>query len=87
MLYQNMGDSRFGRLAMCRIPTLAEVERRHVLKTLHLCGNNRTHAAKVLGLSIRGLRIKLHQYERDGMVVPAPKRALGKRSAANSEAA
>jgi hypothetical protein len=56
---------------MRRIPTLAEVGRRHVLNTLHLCGNNRTHAAKVLGLSIRGLRLKLHEYERHGIAVPA----------------
>ena len=52
------------------IPTLAEVERKHVLNTLRLCRNNRTHAAKVLGLSIRGLRIKLHRYEQDGFAVP-----------------
>ena len=55
---------------MCWIPTLAEVERDHILTTLRLCGNNRTRAAKVLGLSIRGLRIKLHQYEQDGFEVP-----------------
>jgi transposase len=57
---------------MRRIPRLAEIERRHVLNTLRLCGNNRTHAAKVLGLSIRGLRLKLHEYEREGLEVPPP---------------
>ncbi len=46
-------------LIMRRIPTLAEVERRHILNTLHVCGNNRTHAAKALGLPIRCLRMKL----------------------------
>ena len=57
---------------MRRIPTLAEVERKYVLATLRLCGNNRTHAARALGLSVRGLRLKLHQYEQDGFAVPPP---------------
>jgi hypothetical protein len=53
-----------------RIPTLLEVERRHVLHTLHLCENNRSLTAKVLGLSIRRLGIKLHQYEKAGFEIP-----------------
>jgi Bacterial regulatory protein, Fis family len=64
---------------MRRIPTLAEVECRHILNTLHLCGNNRTHAAKVLGLSIRGTRLKLHEYEREGFLVPSPNAGARKR--------
>ena len=64
-------DSR-GRLAVRRIPTLLEVERRHVLHTLHLCENNRSLTAKVLGLSVRGLRIKLRQYEKVGFAIPVP---------------
>ena len=59
---------------MRRIPTLAEVERRHIFDTLDLCENNRTRAAKVLGLSIRGLRLKLHEYEHEGFQVPPPVR-------------
>ena len=59
---------------MRRIPTLAEVERRHILDTLDLCENNRTRAAKVLGLSLRGLRLKLHEYEHAGFQVPPPVR-------------
>jgi len=55
---------------MCGIPTLAQLEREHILNTLALCGSNRTHAAKVLGLSIRCLRIKLRQYEQEGFDVP-----------------
>jgi DNA-binding NtrC family response regulator len=54
------------------IPTLAEVERRHILRTLAQCGYNRTHAAKVLGLSIRGLRIKLHEYHLSDLVYEPP---------------
>jgi hypothetical protein len=56
------------------IPTLAEVEREHVLNALRLCGYNRTHAASVLGISIRGLRLKLHQYGAQGISVPLPTR-------------
>jgi DNA-binding NtrC family response regulator len=45
------------------VPTLAEIERRHILQTLALCGYFRTHTATLLGISIRCLRLKLHQYE------------------------
>jgi len=70
---------------MRRIPTLLEVERRHVLNTLHLCGNNRSLTAKVLGLSLRGPRIKLQQYEKAGFAIPVPlvgKEVCGEASAA-----
>ena len=50
--------------------TLADVERHHILDTLRLCDNNRTHAAKLLGISIRCLRIKLHNYAQEGFDVP-----------------
>jgi Bacterial regulatory protein, Fis family len=55
-----------------RFPTLAAVEQRHILSALHFFGNNRTHAAKALGISIRGLRMKLRQYETEGVSVPTP---------------
>lgn len=42
--------------------SLDEIEKRHILLTLERCGNNRTHAAKSLGVSIRTLRNKLHEY-------------------------
>ena len=41
---------------------LAEVEKRHILATLEYCKGNRTHAAKMLQVSIRTLRNKLHAY-------------------------
>lgn len=44
------------------IMPLDELEKRHILSTLEKTRNNRTHAAKVLGISIRTLRNKLHQY-------------------------
>jgi len=44
------------------LPTLADIEKRHILTTLDHCKGNRTQAAKVLGVSIRTLRNKLHEY-------------------------
>jgi DNA-binding NtrC family response regulator len=44
-------------------PTLAEIERHHILAALDQCKNNRTHAAKRLDVSIRTLRNKLNEYK------------------------
>jgi two-component system response regulator FlrC len=52
--------------------TVAEVERDLILETLKHCLGNRTHAANVLGISIRTLRNKLNEYSADGMPVPPP---------------
>ncbi len=41
--------------------TMAEMEKRHILAALDHCKGNRTHAAKLLKLSIRTLRNKLHE--------------------------
>lgn len=41
---------------------LAEVEKRHILQALEHFEGNRTQAAKQLGISIRTLRNKLHEY-------------------------
>lgn len=41
---------------------LAELEKRQILLALEHCKGNRTHAAKKLGISIRTLRNKLHEY-------------------------
>ena len=43
-------------------PTLAELEKRHIFAALDRCKGNRTHAAKLLDVSIRTLRNKLHEY-------------------------
>ena len=55
-----------------QILTLAEVERRHILKTLALCKYNRTHAAAFLGISLRCLRLKLHEYNYSDLVHEPP---------------
>jgi DNA-binding NtrC family response regulator len=52
--------------------TVADVERDLILETLRHCLGNRTHAANILGISIRTLRNKLNAYSGDGVPVPAP---------------
>jgi DNA-binding NtrC family response regulator len=52
--------------------TVAEVERDLILETLKHCLGNRTHAANILGISIRTLRNKLNEYSGDGVSVPPP---------------
>ncbi|WP_237154435.1 sigma-54-dependent transcriptional regulator FlbD [Oryzibacter oryziterrae] len=52
--------------------TVADVERELILDTLDHCLGNRTHAAKILGISIRTLRNKLNEYEAEGVDVPEP---------------
>jgi two-component system response regulator AtoC len=50
---------------------LEQVERRAILDTLHQTGGNRTKAAKVLGISDRTLRDRMHRYRREGSLQPA----------------
>jgi two-component system response regulator FlrC len=52
--------------------TVAEVEQDLILETLTHCLGNRTHAANILGISIRTLRNKLKQYGDDGVRIPPP---------------
>lgn len=52
--------------------TVADVERDLIIDTLKHTLGNRTHAAKILGISIRTLRNKLNTYVQDGTDVPAP---------------
>jgi DNA-binding NtrC family response regulator len=52
--------------------TVADVERDLILETLKHCLGNRTHAANVLGISIRTLRNKLTEYAAEGVLVPPP---------------
>jgi len=51
---------------------MADVERDLIIDTLHHCLGNRTHAANILGISIRTLRNKLRQYLDEGFAVPPP---------------
>lgn len=51
--------------------TIEAIERELVLQTLARCHGNRTHAARVLGLSVRTMRNKIRQYATDGIDIPA----------------
>lgn len=59
--------------------TVAEVERDLIIDTLQHCLGNRTHAANILGISIRTLRNKLKLYSEDG--VPISRREVKQASA------
>ncbi|HEY8948033.1 MAG TPA: sigma-54 dependent transcriptional regulator [Rhizomicrobium sp.] len=50
--------------------TVADVERDLILDTLDHCLGNRTHAANILGISIRTLRNKLREYSSAGLAIP-----------------
>ncbi|GJE46471.1 sigma-54 interaction domain-containing protein [Methylobacterium soli] len=52
--------------------TVAQVECDLILDTLDHCLGNRTHAAKILGISIRTLRNKLNEYMVAGLDVAEP---------------
>jgi DNA-binding NtrC family response regulator len=51
--------------------TIADVERDMIINTLDHCLGNRTHAANILGISIRTLRNKLNAYKESGVNVPS----------------
>lgn len=50
---------------------VAEVERGLILATLRQTEGNRTHAAHLLGISIRTMRNKLREYAERGLDIPA----------------
>jgi len=61
--------------------TVADVERDLILETLNHCLGNRTHAANILGISIRTLRNKLKQYSEEGILLPGGRANEGERQA------
>ncbi|HVL41840.1 MAG TPA: helix-turn-helix domain-containing protein, partial [Brevundimonas sp.] len=52
--------------------TVAQMEKTLILDTLSHCLGNRTHAATILGISIRTLRNKLNEYADEGTQIIAP---------------
>ena len=58
--------------------TVGEIERELVLQTLARFDGNRTHAARVLGLSVRTLRNKIRQYSAEGSDVPRARARLSR---------
>ena len=49
-------------ITLSMVLSLQDVERHHILRTLVTAGGNRTHAAKLLGISLRCLQYKLKAY-------------------------
>lgn len=68
---QTGGDAATGAQPNLVGRTVADVERDLIIDTLKHCLGNRTHAATILGISIRTLRNKLKQYSDEGVAVPA----------------
>ena len=56
--------------------TVDDVERELIVQTLTHTAGNRTHAATILGISIRALRNKLRDYTQAGVHVPPPPTGL-----------
>jgi two-component system, response regulator FlrC len=52
--------------------SVESVEQELIIDTLSYCLGNRTHAANILGISIRTLRNKLKAYSEQGLPVPPP---------------
>jgi DNA-binding NtrC family response regulator len=73
LVYRDEAMTNLIRLARALVGrTVADVERDLILETLKHCFGNRTHAANILGISIRTLRNKLAVYAADGVRVPPP---------------
>jgi len=62
--------------------TVAQMEQQLIIDTLGHCFGNRTHAANILGISIRTLRNKLKEYSDSGVAVPPPQAGIGGQYAA-----
>lgn len=52
--------------------TMDQLEKLAITKALEQCGNNRTHAATRLGISVRTLQRKLRQYDLERTLTDAP---------------
>ncbi len=50
------------------IKSLEELEKEAILKAIKMCKGNKTKAAELLGITVRTLRNKLKQYEKQGLL-------------------
>ncbi len=66
------GNDSAGGVASLVGRRMEEVERELIIETLGHTLGNRTHAATILGISIRALRNKLRDYTAQGVMVPPP---------------
>ena len=80
---QAAGHANFGEANLAAFvgQTVAEVEQKLIIDTLTHCFGNRTHAANILGISIRTLRNKLKEYSEAGVAIPAPQAGMGQSAA------
>jgi len=53
--------------------TIAEIECELIVETLIDQGGSRTHASKILGISLRTLRNKIREYRKRGKILPEPR--------------
>lgn len=58
-------DLTSGGETRAQVPTLADVERRHIIDVLHRSGGNRTRAAQALGIAVSTLYEKLKRHAID----------------------
>jgi len=56
--------------------TMDQLEKRAIINALDQCGNNRTHAANRLGISVRTLQRKLRQYDLERSLADVPSDVL-----------
>jgi transcriptional regulator with PAS, ATPase and Fis domain len=56
--------------------TMDQLEKLAITKALEQCGNNRTHAANRLGISVRTLQRKLRQYDLEKNLTDSPSDVL-----------
>ncbi len=64
------GEGAAGAEALGLPPTLREAEKMLIMRALDQTEGNRTHAAKVLGISVRTLRNKLNEYKAEHGLAP-----------------
>jgi two-component system response regulator FlrC len=65
MIFGNVEAQASGVNLNQSVVPLREMEKQMIIKALDDHKGNRTHAAKMLGISVRTLRNKLHEYETD----------------------
>lgn len=63
-LPQERGTDTYNSLHVHAGMKIADIEKSLIFKTLEFTNQNRTHAARLLGISIRTLRNKLHEYNK-----------------------
>ena len=67
---QDISQEEAGNITSMVGRTVSDVEKSLILETFEYCSGNRTHAANILGISIRTLRNKLKQYTEDPIDIP-----------------